>query len=381
MQRCNAVHRLDRFDFEVWFNRRTDGGVYQQWEVTENEYEFTYRYVPPVTLFGRRLAIPIDAMASFAPDLIVHDYWPWPLALGVVASKATSRRTALRVLPSYDSWSHRTAFGEISKRFIFRAVDGAKVSGPDGAAFAARYGLPRSRASFVTQSVDTARFEAQALNSSVGPELRRRLGLVGCTFLFVGRLWTGKGLDQLFNAYERLCAEVPDVSLVLVGDGPDEARYRARAAGLPNVTFAGWVEDELEHYFAASDVLVFPTLGDPYGLVVEEAMAAGLPVITSDAAGDIRERVGEPERGFVAGRDDWVTLSRRMAELAYAPELRRTMGQAAMRYALTKNHDHHAADFARFVEQQLALPRRRSLAALAATGAGRALQKVARPSG
>ena len=125
------------------------------------------------------------------------------------------------------------------------------------------------------------------------------LGLQGCWFLYVGRLWSGKGLDDLFDAYRPVRLQQPNASLLLVGDGVDEARYRAMARNLPNVTFAGFVQPrELPDYYALADALVFPTLGDPHGLVGEEAMAANLPVICTEAGGDIRRRVPDEWGGF-----------------------------------------------------------------------------------
>ncbi len=370
MERCNAVARLGAFDFEVWFNRRDDGGAFQKWEIAEDTFEVPYRYVEPMRIFGRKLAIPASAMTAVQPDLIVQDYWPWHMAVGTLASKASARRTALRVLPNYDSWSHRTKFGEISKNFIFRAVDGAKASGVDATNMAACYGLPSDRISIVTQSIDASRFNLGPARVATRDALRGRLGLNGCTFLFVGRLWTGKGLDYLLDAYGALSAAREDVSLVLVGDGPDEARYRERSAHLKNVFFVGWVERELADYFAACDVFVFPTLGDPNGLVVEEAMAAGMPVISSDAAGDIHARIKQPERGYVVARADAKGLEGRMRELAGDPELRRQMGAAGAAYADEKNHDRYARDFVAFAERQLALPARRSFPAVAARAGG-----------
>ena len=108
-------------------------------------------------------------------------------------------------------------------------------------------------------------------------------------FVFVGRLWRGKGLDELLTAYRNLEAEVGDkISLLIIGDGVDERHYRRLFEPLPRVVMPGFVQPaELPGWYALADCLVFPTHGDPNGLVVEEALAAGLPVIVSDAAGDI----------------------------------------------------------------------------------------------
>src|SRR5207302_9112235 len=103
-------------------------------------------------------------------------------------------------------------------------------------------------------------------------------------------------------------------SLLLVGDGPEEERLRARCVGenISNVLFVGFRHKaELPKYLAVSDVFVFPTLGDTYGLVVDEAMACSLPVISTSSAGEIRERIQDGFNGFtVPPRDPKALLAR-----------------------------------------------------------------------
>jgi glycosyltransferase involved in cell wall biosynthesis len=364
IERCNAVAALGALDFEVWFSRRTHDQGWQVWAVDEGNYEFPFRYVAPRRVLGRAIPIPLDDLRRARPDVIVHDYWPWYLGLGVLGSKAFAQRTALRVLPTFDPLGQRTRFGHLSMNFIFRAVDGAKVSGPDGAAYAARYGLPIERTARVTQTIDTGRF-ARAAEMPAGEraELRQRLGLTGCAFLCVGRLWSGKGLDYLLEAYRQVAAVTPDVSLLLVGDGPEEAKYRALAAELPNVVFTGWIpEAGLPEYFGACDVVVFPTLGDPHGLVVEEAMATRKPVISTELAGDIRLRL-EGRGGFVVPGRDAHALAQRMSQLASDEGLRRRLGEQAFAAAASVEHARYATDFVAFVEKMLALPPRQTRAA------------------
>ncbi len=73
---------------------------------------------------------------------------------------------------------------------------------------------------------------------------------------------------------------------------------------------------ELVEAYAAADVFVFPSLGDPFGIVIEEAHAAGLPVITSDTVGDVRQRVIDGTSGFVVPAGDPAALAERMLTLA-----------------------------------------------------------------
>ena len=230
---------------------------------------------------------------------------------------------------------------------------------------AQQYGVPYSRVCAVTQSID-ARHYRRALEVSDAWRSKRRaeLGLRGCVFLYVGRLWSGKGLDYLFEAYRSLLRQCPNTSLLLVGDGVDENQYRTLARDLPGVSFAGFVQTtNLPEYYALADVFVFPTLGDPHGLVVEEAMAAGLPVICTEAAGDIRHRLPEGEAGYVIPPMDATCLADR--------KLRKGLASKALQLVADQSHERWAVDFEAFIERILSLPPRRSPQAIAAATAGR----------
>jgi glycosyltransferase involved in cell wall biosynthesis len=363
VDRFNAVAQRGSLDFEAWFCSRIEPD--RSWDVDETRWLFPYRYMP-----GKRIALPRMAPHYFnvpgrlrrgSPDLLVSLYADPAFLAGWAQARLRGIRTAFRVLPTYDAWIRRSRLKERLKAGVFPRVDGFKVPGPDGAAAVLKYGVDPNRIHYVTQSIDVTRFRdgrERWLPERVA--IRAELGLHGCVFVYVGRLWTGKGVDHLLEAYARLAALPVEVSLLLVGDGPDEARYRSHCleAGLRNVVFAGFQQQgDLPRLYASSDVLVFPTLGDPNGLVVEEAMASQLPVISSDAAGDIRSRVPDGVAGYVVPVGDPTALAERMSALALDETARSSMGLHASQMAAAKGHDRYASDFERFVDAVLTSPR------------------------
>ena len=138
-------------------------------------------------------------------------------------------------------------------------------------------------------------------------------------------------MDYLLRAFGQLQRRSDqEVSLLLVGDGVDERELRATSAalGLRNVVFAGFKQKpELPAWYALADVFVFPSLGDPYGLVVDEAMACSLPVISTTTAGEIGSRLADGIDGYLVPPRDSSALFRRMAALAGDPGLRLRMGR------------------------------------------------------
>ena len=378
VERFNAVADRGTLDFEAWFNDVRESG--RSWDVDPSDWRFPARLVPRRSLLGWNERVPLPELRAVRPDLLVQEYDRSHLAAGFLGARALAGRTAFRTLPNYDDWSERTWWREASKHVLFRAVDGAKVPGPDGAALARRYGLPDDRIHRTTQSINVELYSrSRDVPAAERERGRAERGLEGCVFVFVGRLWWGKGVDVLLDAYRSVAERRPDVSLLLVGDGEDEQRLRERAAGLPRVSFEGFVQAaDLPAVYALADAMVFPTLGDPNGLVVEEAMAAGLPVIVSEAAGDIRERVPEGRAGYVVPVRDVEVIAERMLALAGDPELRRSLSREGALIAARRAHAVYAEDFERFVRAVLAAPRRRSAAAAATRALGAVLASASR---
>jgi glycosyltransferase involved in cell wall biosynthesis len=366
--RFNAAAQQPELDFRAVFSevRQAD----RSWEVDESAWKFPAGYLG-------RIKVPLTELIRQRPDVFLLEYDRWNLALGAIIGLGAARRVAFRVLPNFDAWSTRTWWRETGKHVLFRAVDGAKVPGPDGAALAVRYGLPPERVAVVTQSIEVAHYgRSRAMPAQQRASRRQELGLAGCVFTYVGRVWAGKGLDELFAAYRQVRGSGADVSLLIIGDGVDYARYVSAESATPGVRFAGFVQPAcLPEWYAISDVLVFPTHGDPNGLVVEEALAAGVPVISSDAAGDIGARVpATVGRVFPVG--DAGALARAMAELT-DPAVRAGMAARAPGWVAGKDDQRYAQELARFARALAARPPRNTAARRLAAALGRGIAVLA----
>jgi UDP-glucose:(heptosyl)LPS alpha-1,3-glucosyltransferase len=149
-----------------------------------------------------------------------------------------------------------------------------------------------------------------------------------------------KGLEPLLHAVRRLPADIP--FCLLVAGSPRTQRYErlARRLGIAHrVNFLGPRRDMLHCYFAA-DFLVHPTFYDPCSLVVLEALACGLPVITSRFNG-VSELLTRPQDSYVIDDPhDHARLAACMEELL-DPARRNTCAQAARRSAALWTWDHH----------------------------------------
>lgn len=154
-----------------------------------------------------------------------------------------------------------------------------------------RLGVPRERILQIQNCVDERRYLER-----VDPADRIEPRPV---FLHVGRMIGLKGIDRLLEAAATLRAEGRTFSLMLVGDGPEREKLRQRAGelGLPNVHFIpAQSPEKMPAVYRSADFLVFPTRGDVWGLVVNEALWSGVPVLSSIHAGCAAELVPEPQR-------------------------------------------------------------------------------------
>jgi glycosyltransferase involved in cell wall biosynthesis len=371
VDRLNAVMRLGTIDLEAWFDtvRLED----RQWDVDKSEWLFPARFVARYRMGSRQFAIPATELREVQPDLLIQTLDQVSNLLGVMVGRREAGRVTLRLLPTFRSWVPHPRRSGAARHLVYRGIDGAKISGHDAQRQALQYGLPADRTWKVIQGIQLGLFgSARDVTHEERSRRRRDLGVDGCVFIYVGRLWRGKGVDVLIEAFRRVSAGSDRVSLVLVGTGPDEAELRSAASGLERVVFVGHRQrDDLPALYASADALVFPTLGDPNGLVVEEAMAAGLPVIATTAAGDIRERVRSGVNGTIVEAGSVGALAGAMEEFAHLDsDGRRRLGRAALEHAAAYTPEAYAVDFERFVLQVLAMPRRRGASAAVLSGAG-----------
>ncbi len=152
----------------------------------------------------------------------------------------------------------------------------------------------------------------------------------------LARLHHDKGLDNLISAISR----IPDVHLVLVGDGPERAELERQANELDvrdRVEFVGWTSQP-RHHLPAFDVFALPSRSEGFPLATIEAMLAGLPVVATDV-GDAGVAIVDGETGFVIPPDDVPALVGALQRLLDAPSLRESMGAAGRARALARYTD------------------------------------------
>ncbi|WP_303783430.1 glycosyltransferase [Azovibrio restrictus] len=171
--------------------------------------------------------------------------------------------------------------------------------------------------------------------------------------LFVGRVAHEKNIDFLLEALQLACRRIPDLCLVVTGEGPARPALERRAEQLGlrnNVLFLGYLDRirELPDAYAGSDLFVFASRTETQGLVLLEAMAAGLPVLGLAAMGT--RDILEPERGCQVGADDIPRFASQMADLFETPTKRQRLAAEAPHYAAEWSDRAMAGRLATFYE-------------------------------
>jgi glycosyltransferase involved in cell wall biosynthesis len=259
---------------------------------------------------------------------------------------AAARRLGMKVLVRDEATPMSKARGivrqETKKAFfawLRRTADRFLAIGSLNGRYYREHGLADDRVFIMPYSVDNAFFQAGAAQAAGRREaLRQSLGMERGrpVILYAGKMIPRKRPDDLLKAYMALSPDSrsePHPYLLFVGDGEMRRDLEAAAAstGWRSIVFRGFSnQSEIAAYYDLCDVFVMPSETEPWGLVVNEAMNAGRPVIVSNRAGCGPDLVREGENGFVFKAGDSEDLSRVLREALASPERRVEMGRKSL---------------------------------------------------
>jgi glycosyltransferase involved in cell wall biosynthesis len=310
---------------EVWGLELCAGEADYPWQVEKFPLHFRHRTLFP----GRRLADLSALNQARGMFLCLEDLRPQALALAGYSLAAMwaglawaklRRRPIVVMGESAAADLPRAKWRETLKRWLVSRFDAALGGGAPQRSYFHALGIPAHRIFPGYDVVDNDHFGKNAQAARAKAEAgRAALGLPHSYFLSVSRFVAKKNLLGLVAAYARYRElSTAPWDLVLCGAGPEEERLRNRARHLPGVHFAGFRQaDILPTYYGLAKCFILPSIrNEPWGLVVNEAMAAGLPVLVSRACGCCRDLVAEGVNGFTFAPGDLEALARLMATMA-----------------------------------------------------------------
>jgi 1,2-diacylglycerol 3-alpha-glucosyltransferase len=336
----NALARQQGVDLHVIFLAETDATL-RQWPVYKNEIRFSYQVLRSwrmragkrLLLFNRGLW---SALNKANPSVIICGGYNYSASWEALA---WARRRGVRFVLWSESNGQDARSGwelvERLKSYFVRECDGFAVPGKTALAYLKSLGASEAEIVTAPNAVDNDLFANQAAAARAhAAEFRKRLKLPTRFILFVGRLVPEKGVFDLLEAYVKLDSGLrSEVGLVYAGDGVarQELMRQARSVVPGIVCFPGFVNrEELAGLYALAEMLVLPTHSDTWGLVVNEAMASGSPIIVSDVAGCAADLVEDGWNGRVVPPRDAGRMSEAIDSIVRHPELRQQMSERSV---------------------------------------------------
>lgn len=319
-----------------------------------------------------------SALKQAKPDVVAVNGWN---NFGSLAAASCCVRHGLPMVVMSESARQddpRTWWKEMIKRRVVGLYSAALVGGQRHVEYLVELGMPRDRAFTGYDVVDNAYFArrraVEIRNSKF--EIRRKYGLPENYFVASARFIEKKNLPGLIRAYEeyrQLCrASAPDAErsgsapwdLVILGDGPlksDLCRLISDLRLHAHVHLPGFKQyDELPVYYALAKAFVHASTTEQWGLVVNEAIASGLPVIVSERCGCVPELVRG--NGFTFDPIDERELPSRLLQIAsLSDDERRSLGDASSRIAENFAPEHFGEGLEQAAKLALTHPRKASL--------------------
>lgn len=204
------------------------------------------------------------------------------------------------------------------------------------------YGMDKGKINIMPMTVDIEWFSDKSKILKKDKEnIKKRLKINNkIIMLFIGRLVKVKNLELLLDAFKEIDNKDNKNALVIVGDGEkaDKLKTKCKSESISNVYFEGSKQvEEVVEYYAIADVFILPSYKEPWGLVINEALACGLPVIVSDSVGAVDDLVKHNGNGFIFKNNNLEQIIKYMNIILSDENVRKGMGEKSKNIISTWN--------------------------------------------
>jgi glycosyltransferase involved in cell wall biosynthesis len=297
----------DEVDLKVCFLKREKEG--RKWSPALSEYSFENEVLPMFNLrvFWIHYTFPLKLIRERPDHIIMGEYFfNFPSILSAILySKLTGAELTLwsGVLETEYSKSDRgfikraySSFRSLYQKLVYRLADSYIAYCSEAKNNMARRGAEQNKIQVGGQIMPEELLPQTDINKSDTKYNEKNV------ILSLGYLQERKGIEYLIKAFKDI--DMNDTVLVIAGSGPDEERLKELAGGEEDIDFVGYVRGERKaKYYTVADVFVLPTLHDPWGLVVNEALYYDNPVTVTESAG-AKDVIKDGENGKVVPPKD-----------------------------------------------------------------------------
>lgn len=342
LARLLAAHeRLEREGIRLIALETAGQDSTYEWEAERGTLPFQRVQVFPGSIFEsippRIISKGVSAaLDRLDPDAVAINSYSAPDAQAALAWSQRKHRPSVVLMESKADDAERSPVREWIKARIVQQFDAALAGGSPQIAYLEQLGFPQDYIFTPYDVVDNAFFSEGATAAREDPSSFRHLpGLDDRRpyFLASSRFVARKNLDTLLRAYAsyRTIADAP-WRLLLLGDGPERERLETIVAEerIEGVIFCGFRQiEELPAYYGFAGAFVHPALTEQWGLVVNEAMASGLPVLVSNRVGAAYDLVHHGDNGFTFDPENSAQLAHYMRQVADPETDRAAMGKCS----------------------------------------------------
>lgn len=317
------ITRLDQELKRQWPGRVTtwfvSDAASQAWESLSKDNDF---YILPKNRSAALYTLWLS-IRQRRPEVVFVTGWSHPV---IIAAIIMTKLAGARVVSSSDTWkSESTGIRKWGKKLVLRMIDRFTPGGKRQAKYLRDFGVPTKHIFPANMTVDTKKMKIffEKYGAKHRRIIRRELNIddQGPVFLFVGRLEPIKGIDLLLSAFGGLDSSV-EARLVIVGDGTLRSQVENAVERDTRIVYRSRLESQaLWAQFAAADVLVAPSLSEAWGLVVNEALTAGLAVVMSDVFGCTDDLINPEKNALVVPSGNQVAFSEMLKRLSSDPHL------------------------------------------------------------
>ena len=302
--------KQDGFDLKVIHIAINEKGRKNLGEVDKTVHQYPYKVLFEKTLeevsLLQRVTKLLKVLFREEPDVVAIPGWN-DLTYYLIAfiTKIMGKKLIFQNDSTYFD-RPRKWYKEIPKKLIIKLADAYWCYGTASKEYLLKLGATEDKVFIRCQATDFNYIDAVCKTFEGNKEkIKKENNLKPKNFIYVGRLSVGKNVEfllKVFGSIKREFREAGDWGLIIVGDGPlrQEVEKFIKANNLEKDVYitGGMSWKEVPKFYAIADVFVLPSLSEPWGLVVNEAMICGLPVVVSKRAGAYWDLVKEGVNGF-----------------------------------------------------------------------------------
>lgn len=324
-------------DLRVFFNARSEPD--RDWKFSANDLEFPHEFVGSIALTSHRKRPDLGmkqavftqvspglprALARFRPDVVIGTAFGPSSMLAMAYARFRGAKFILWSEGTPHTEARLSRLRNLQRRMMVKRADGFWSNGAQSTQLLDDLGRAGQPVQEGMTGIDTRvlRQRAEALSADRAG-LRRRLGLNGTVFLFVGTVSELKGVPRMAAAFrEAMSPGGPKATLLVAGRGPLAESLEKTLSGVPSLELRqlGFVEPaRLPELYAAADVFVLPTLQDNWSLAVLEAAVAGVPQVFSVYNGGSRDLMDAGAAGVMIDPLDEVGFAATLRSMVAGP--------------------------------------------------------------